>query len=108
MNFYAPDKFMPERWLEDARDDLSSPFYNDNRDILQPFSVGPRNCIGRELAYSESRVILARVLWSFDLKFHEKSGEWDKQRSYLLWEKPPLICKLKLSDKDIWRTAHET
>lgn len=108
MNFYAPDKFMPERWLEDARDDLSSPFYNDNRDILQPFSVGPRNCIGRELAYSESRVVLARVLWSFDLKLHEKSGEWDKQRSYLLWEKPPLICKLKLSDKDIWRTAHET
>ncbi|KAJ5383014.1 hypothetical protein N7517_000925 [Penicillium concentricum] len=107
LNFYAPDQFIPERWLENARDNRSSPFYNDNRDVLQPFSVGPRNCIGRELAYSELRVILARVLWSFDLELHEKSGKWHQQRSYLLWEKPPLICKLKMSEKEIWRTAHE-
>lgn len=98
MNFHSPDKFIPERWLENTRSNRSSPFYNDNRDVLQPFSVGPRNCIGRELAYSELRVILGRILWNFDLELHKKSAKWDLQRSYLLWEKPPLICKLKKSD----------
>ncbi|CAI7669300.1 unnamed protein product [Penicillium crustosum] len=101
INFHAPDKFIPERWLENTRANRYSPFCNDNRDVLQPFSVGPRNCIGRELAYSELRVILGRILWSFDLELHEKSAKWDLQRSYLLWEKPPLICKLKRSDKEI-------
>ncbi|KAB8230411.1 cytochrome P450 [Aspergillus alliaceus] len=86
--------------LANAKDDESSPFYNDNRDVLQPFSTGARNCIGRELAYSELRVILARVLWTFDLELLEDSKNWDLQRSYLVWEKPPLMCRLKLSDKE--------
>ncbi|KAJ5193245.1 hypothetical protein N7449_009387 [Penicillium cf. viridicatum] len=38
MNFHSPDKFIPERWLENTKANQSSPFYNDNRDVLQPFS----------------------------------------------------------------------
>ena len=42
-NFYLPDVFIPERWLgEDKR------FENDNKAVLQPFSVGPRGCLGRK------------------------------------------------------------
>lgn len=74
---------------------MSSPFYNDNRDVLQPFSIGPRNCIGRNLANNEMRVILARVLWNFDLELCAESSEWEKQRSFLLWEKRPLMCVVK-------------
>lgn len=43
LNFANPDKFVPERSLnEDER------YANDRRDALQPFQVGPRNCIGRK------------------------------------------------------------
>ncbi|KAL1867677.1 hypothetical protein Daus18300_006232 [Diaporthe australafricana] len=41
-NFSLPDSFIPERWLGDPR------FVNDKKDALQPFSHGPRNCIGKK------------------------------------------------------------
>jgi cytochrome P450 len=41
-NFALPEQFIPERWLGcDER------FRNDRRDVLQPFSLGPRGCIGK-------------------------------------------------------------
>lgn len=42
-NFYLPDEFIPERWMgTDER------FEHDKRDACQPFSYGPRNCIGQK------------------------------------------------------------
>lgn len=42
-NFAWPDSFIPERWLgNDPR------FTNDKKDVLQPFSLGPRNCLGKK------------------------------------------------------------
>jgi cytochrome P450 len=35
-------EYRPERWLGDTR------FAEDQRDALQPFHVGPRNCLGRK------------------------------------------------------------
>ncbi|KAL4986543.1 cytochrome P450 [Aspergillus falconensis] len=93
-NFREPRCFIPERWLPEARDDPSSPFFSDNREVLQPFSTGPRNCIGKNLAYHEMRMILAKVLWNFDLELCEESKEWWDQKSFEIWEKPPLMCKL--------------
>ncbi|KAI9929328.1 hypothetical protein MW887_000796 [Aspergillus wentii] len=93
-NFHSPDRFIPERWSPEAKSDPSSPFFSDNRDVLQPFSVGPRNCIGRNLAYTEMRVILARVLWNFELALQQDSLKWNEQKTYTLWEKLPLMCKL--------------
>ncbi|KAL4936525.1 hypothetical protein BDV06DRAFT_91732 [Aspergillus oleicola] len=95
-NFYSPTSFIPDRWLPSATKDPSSPFYSDNREVLQPFSFGPRNCIGRNLAYAEMRVILARVLWNLDLELCDESAHWSEQESYVLWEKPPLMCRLKV------------
>ncbi|KAJ5176984.1 cytochrome P450 monooxygenase-like protein [Penicillium canariense] len=45
-NFTSPLEFHPERFLskEDERYDLS--LANDRLDAFQPFSMGPRNCIG--------------------------------------------------------------
>ncbi|KAF5869159.1 putative cytochrome p450 monooxygenase protein [Botrytis fragariae] len=94
LNFHKPECYIPERWLPEAKNDPQSPFFNDNRDVLQPFSVGPRNCIGRNLAYNEMRVILARIIWRFDLELCPESQAWDDQKSYILWEKPELMCKL--------------
>lgn len=96
LNFHRADEFLPERWLPPAKEDPSSPFYTDNRDVLQPFSVGPRNCIGRNLADAEMRMILARVLWNFDLELCLESRRgWEEQRSFLLWEKKPLMCIIR-------------
>ncbi|PHH61188.1 hypothetical protein CDD81_711 [Ophiocordyceps australis] len=81
-NFRRAREFIPERWLGDAE------FSGDRRDCFHPFSVGPRDCIGRNLAYAEFRMILARMVWNFDFAIAESSRNWmQEQRSYLLWDK---------------------
>ncbi|EHK22060.1 uncharacterized protein TRIVIDRAFT_222494 [Trichoderma virens Gv29-8] len=80
-----PDDFIPERWLGDPK------FANDRRECFQPFSTGPRNCVGMNLAYSEMRLILARVILKYDIKLAEGTEGWDsRSKVYLLWEKGPV------------------
>nr|CCA31155.1 cytochrome P450 monooxygenase [Trichoderma brevicompactum] len=93
-NFHRPQEFAPERWLPEAKTNPSSPWYNDRRETVQPFNVGPRNCVGRNLAEQEIRVMLARVLWNFDLELAPESKNWTDQKTHFLWEKGALMCKL--------------
>lgn len=93
-NFHDVESFRPERWLPEAQK-ADSPYFNDNREARQPFSVGPRNCIGKNLAFSEMRQILARVLWNFDLELVDKQHRWEDQKAFLLWSKGPLMCHIK-------------
>ena len=41
-NFTDAEQFIPERHLNDPR------YENDKKHAMQPFSFGPRNCIGRK------------------------------------------------------------
>ncbi|KAL2255906.1 hypothetical protein VTK26DRAFT_2501 [Humicola hyalothermophila] len=84
-HFKDPFVFHPERWLGDPA------FAQDHKEAFQPFHLGPRNCLGKNLAYIEMRLILSRVLWNFDLKIAEDSLDWmSKQRIFNLWEKGKL------------------
>ncbi|OBT62545.1 hypothetical protein VE03_07403 [Pseudogymnoascus sp. 23342-1-I1] len=83
-NFKEPNSFIPERFLDDPR------FASDNKQALQPFSFGPRNCIARKLAYVEMRLILAQVLWNFDMELATKSENWADQKIFMLWQKESL------------------
>ncbi|KAH7024942.1 cytochrome P450 [Microdochium trichocladiopsis] len=87
-NFADAETFVPERWLGDPRYD------NDKRDVLQPFSTGPRDCLGKNLAYAEMRLMMVHLLWHFDLELMPESRNWAKQRVFILWEKPALMVKL--------------
>jgi cytochrome P450 len=90
LHFTQPLDFIPERWEADGV------YANDNKDIFQPFSYGPRNCIGRNLAILEIRYILARLVWKFDLEVLPSQEHWPtKQKTYLSWVKPPLMLRLK-------------
>lgn len=98
-NFSRAREFHPERWLPEATSDPKSEFYNDNREVYQPFSVGPRNCIGRALALAEMKLILSRVLWSFDMELVDHEMNWPEQRIFFLWSKRPLMVRLRASEK---------
>lgn len=109
-HFTDPSSFHPELFLGDPR------FANDNFEVLQPFNVGPRNCLGRKyvtacldlvssfvvltgfltsLAYAEMRVILARMVFNFDLRIAEESKGWmERQKIFLFWQKLPLNVHL--------------
>ncbi|KAI0205168.1 cytochrome P450 [Astrocystis sublimbata] len=86
-----PEKFVPERWMGDAK------YKNDQIDAMQPFSVGPRNCLGKNLAYAEMRLILARIIFNFNMTIDDDSRNWMAgQKAYAVWEKPPLNIHLEL------------
>lgn len=92
-NFHKPLEFHPERFLG------AEEFKDDNFAVLNPFGIGPRNCIGRNLAYAELRLILAKLLWSFDLELDERSRGWmEQQKVFLLWEKGPLYVRIKRAE----------
>ncbi|OKL57586.1 hypothetical protein UA08_07275 [Talaromyces atroroseus] len=87
-NFRHADKFIPERHLDDPR------FISDRKEVLQPFSFGPRNCIGRNLANIEMRLILCKVVFNFDMELAEPQIDWMDQNAYAFWEKQPLMVRL--------------
>ncbi|KAG9952594.1 cytochrome P450, partial [Aureobasidium melanogenum] len=95
LNFTSPETFAPERWLSPSHH-LYSPLYtNDKREIHQPFSVGPRNCIGLTLAYHEMRLIMANLLWHFDVELDgEADRDWLDQTTHLVWDKKPLPVRI--------------
>ncbi|KAF2970121.1 hypothetical protein GQX73_g3426 [Xylaria multiplex] len=83
-----PDKFVPERWLGD-------PVYkDDNRDAHQPFSAGTRNCLGINLAWHEMRLMLAKLVYEFDIE-SDAGPDWLDQNVYVIWDRKPLICRFK-------------
>jgi len=96
-NFRDPDTFAPERWLNDER------YAADNREVFQPFSFGARNCIGRSLAFIENRVLLAQLIWNFDLELMPDSWNWETQNVYLLWEKRPLNVRMTVVERVVER-----
>lgn len=58
-----PESFIPERFLAKEGDPLFSP-----KGAWRPFEFGPRHCIGMELAMIETKIIMALMLRSFDIK----------------------------------------
>ncbi|KAF6832491.1 cytochrome p450 [Colletotrichum plurivorum] len=95
-NFKNPTKFHPERFLGDPE------YATDRREALQPFHLGPRNCLGRNLANVEMRIMLARLIWNFDLVLADDSQDWlEKQKIYILWAKGPLNVYLKPVKRDL-------
>ncbi|ROT38995.1 isotrichodermin C-15 hydroxylase [Sodiomyces alkalinus F11] len=97
-NWADPWVFNPDRFMDGEAEAMAK---GNRFDALQPFNVGPRNCIGKKynhwsLAYAEMRLIMARVLFEFDLELHGESQNWiERQKEYIIWNKLPLKIGLK-------------
>lgn len=95
-NFTSPETFAPERWLERLDANMASPYTQDRQEAFHPFGVGPRGCIGQLLAWVEMRIILARLLWKFEIGIPkgEKALEWTSQKIYWTWNRQPVNVQL--------------
>lgn len=92
-NFHKPREFLPERWLAETRD--APPFVSDNKECMQPFSYGPRNCLGKNIARAEMRLLFAKLLFKFDWQLENGQERWMEQKLQGFWQKKPLYCTLK-------------
>ena len=73
-----PFRYMPDRWLvESEHDGRGTQQLALAQSAFCPFSIGPRGCVGKIMAYQEMMTVLARVLWEFDLRLEpgSKVGE---------------------------------
>lgn len=99
--FPRPFEFAPERWL--AGDTWAGAGAGAGAVVVSeadvaraqsafcPFSVGPRGCIGKGLAYVEMTTTLARLLWLYDVRRAaggvvdlaeggQESAEWGREK----------------------------
>jgi cytochrome P450 len=78
--FSEPFEYRPERWLDDDEQ------LEDAQKAFSPFSLGPRGCIGKNMAYMEMMITMARVLIMFEIRLvgtlgeGESSGEVGRRR----------------------------
>lgn len=95
-NFADPDSFRPERWLPSTHPLYNPMFANDDRACFRPFSYGTRDCLGKNLAYSELRVIISRILFRFDYELEPGQEDWvEKAPIFVVWEKPNLNVRFR-------------
>ncbi|KAF2184814.1 cytochrome P450 [Zopfia rhizophila CBS 207.26] len=92
-NFRNPDEFIPERWFDPA-------YASDHKLASRPFSLGPRGCIGKNLAYMEMRLAFSRLFWLYDMTTTDGAPDWNTEgqmknmKAYSTWVKPELNVKV--------------
>lgn len=93
-NFAEPARFRPARWL--AADDDTEGGDPGGRAAFHPFSLGPHNCPGQNLAWLELRLIMAKLLWAFDLSIPPGIDlpVWEEQGIWWFWDKQPTVVRL--------------
>lgn len=96
----SPESFLPERWLPEASTNPKSPYFNDQRQVCQPFSVGGKSCFGQYLAWAEIRLIMAKLLWSFDIEavVEKEKVVWEELKVYVFYDKKPVWVRMKVRE----------
>ncbi|KII87769.1 hypothetical protein PLICRDRAFT_176536 [Plicaturopsis crispa FD-325 SS-3] len=84
------DQFRPERWFE--RDGAAI------QKAFNPFSYGPRACVGRNLAVMELQVIIASILRRFDFVLEAPDKPFDTREGFL---RKPLDCKVGIKRRNV-------
>jgi hypothetical protein len=123
-NFPSPSVYDPTRFLSSSSssNNPSSTQSTPPPAIFEPFLVGRHSCIGSRFAWSEMRLVLARLVWAFDFEPADDDGngsgdgdgetetgrgegkgdgkgkrmgvDWLKQKTHIFWEKEGLRVKL--------------
>ncbi|GAB5585105.1 hypothetical protein Unana1_00005 [Umbelopsis nana] len=88
-----PLAFKPERWLEGAE-------FPADKDAFFPFSSGSRNCIGRNFALMEMRLILSAFVYHFNFEPVPESVEDAKDlRQFITYTIAKNSYKVKLTNR---------
>ncbi|KAH0370261.1 benzoate 4-monooxygenase cytochrome P450, partial [Aureobasidium melanogenum] len=87
-NFKDPFKFDPERWLDNTNP--------DDLDASQPFSYGPRACMGRSLAWTELNLTLCKLHYKYDLELVNTDLNWHRDsKMHIVWHKPAMMVRVR-------------
>ncbi|KAF2758045.1 cytochrome P450 [Pseudovirgaria hyperparasitica] len=95
--FKKAREYHPERWLPPSHADYDNIFDNDNRAVFQPFSMGPRKCLGFVTADRQARAVISKLLWKFDWEIGNASDlDWERDmKVYQVTVRPTVLVKFK-------------
>ncbi|KAI4863264.1 isotrichodermin C-15 hydroxylase [Hypoxylon rubiginosum] len=96
--FHDGDSFRPERWLPADHPHWDPAFARDHLEAFKPFSQGPRICPGMGAAWRQTRLFVAKVLWSLDAEAAPGQREvvFERDfRQFMLWEKPKYYVRFR-------------
>lgn len=97
-NFTNPETFWPDRWLIAEGLQESKEKITHNLNAFIPFSFGPSNCVGKNLAMQEMRYFLCHFMQNLDVRFAEgwDPTEWERvmeDKFILMLGKLPVIVE---------------
>ncbi|KAI0808336.1 cytochrome P450 [Fomes fomentarius] len=119
-NFFPhPDAFWPERWLLvpstfSSTSKPSSPFplpssiadttispsdFKHNESAFIPFAAGAMNCVGKNLALQEIRMVVVALMQRFEMQLREgwDASEYERGfRAYLVATRPEVPVRLRV------------
>ncbi|KAI8630339.1 cytochrome P450 [Xylariaceae sp. FL1651] len=78
--FPHPFDYLPERWLPGYPE-----YHTMNGNAFAAFSVGPRGCAGKAMAYLEASLVVAKTLWYFDFEQVTEDVKGSKWPSHRTW-----------------------
>ncbi|KAF7344377.1 Cytochrome P450 monooxygenase [Mycena sanguinolenta] len=84
------EAFRPERWFEDGKEKREHTF--------NPFSVGPRACVGRNLASLELQMIVASILRRYEFVLERPGEELATREGFL---RKPLRCDVGIRRREL-------
>ncbi|KAL8732942.1 MAG: hypothetical protein Q9181_003764 [Wetmoreana brouardii] len=67
-NYGDSNIFRPERWIIDEAAGTTAAHVAHARSCFHPFSAGPGNCVGQNLAILELSLVIARTLYRMDVR----------------------------------------
>ena len=105
-NFFPhPAAFWPDRWLiassSSSPDPIAPKGFVHNADAFIPFALGPMNCVGKNLALQEIRMVVCAVMHRLQISLREG---WDAEeyergfKAYLVASRPvvPVVVRARL------------
>ncbi|PPQ92268.1 hypothetical protein CVT25_008576 [Psilocybe cyanescens] len=84
------EDYRPERWFERNQADIQKTF--------NPFSYGPRACVGRNLAFLELQIIVASIMRRYDIVLEHPNQKLETREGFL---RKPLGCIVGLKKRDL-------
>lgn len=89
--FPCASSFIPERWISGSHDDINVKTSPRSMELAKSafcaFSLGPRGCIGKNMAYMEIGIAIARLLFLYDIRRPLSTSEKEESfGEYKLWD----------------------
>lgn len=96
--WHEPRAYRPQRWLPRTHPCWDPAFQNDATHGFFPFSQGPRSCVGLHQAWRETKLFVAKVLFSLDVEIlaGQRRIDFDKDfKMFGIWQKPEFRVRFR-------------